>query len=133
MRRRTVLFAALLMGVPACGPSSLEPIDLDGSFVVNPATATVGQPVTAVLEAQGTQLLSLRIQWGDESDDQDGDFLSIAGTREARWTREHEYTEPGTYTITGSIHETNDTLQFTQTVTVNPVAGAASRVPSIFH
>lgn len=126
--RRLFIVAAIASGA-ACG-SPLEPLVLDGTLTANPSTATVNQEVTVVLEAQGTRLLSLRIDYDDGSEPE---FLSIAGARSARWTRTHAFDTPGTYTISGRVDEATDTLTATATVTVNAASVATGRsIPRVF-
>ncbi len=128
MRFQRLLLTGLITGWAACA-SPLEPLDLDGSLTVNPATARVNQEVTVVLEAEGTRLLGLRIDYGDGTEPE---FLGVAGARTARWTRTHAFAQAGTYTVRGRIEESSDTLSRTATVTVTAAASSTMPSPRIF-
>jgi hypothetical protein len=124
MRSTRLLLAATLLFAVACDPNSpVDILDVDGQLTTSRSTFAVGESVVAVLEAQGGYLLSLEMNWGDGSDPL---VESIEGSRTARWTPDHTYAEPGTYTITGRIEEVRGTIARTVTITVT-AAGAGAR------
>ena len=131
MRFRTLAVLGVVTGL-GCNLTSLEEVALSGNLTAEPTSATVGQEVTVTIEANGTRLLSFLIDYDDGTEP---DFLSVAGSRQARGSRVHTFEAPGTYEIVGRIDEFSDTL--TRVVTVNVVeAGAATRiitVPSILR
>jgi hypothetical protein len=125
--RMLVLVPALIAA--ACDVGGLEEIDLAGDMTASPLNATVGQEVTVTIEAEGTRLLSFLIDYDDGSDQ---DFLSIAGAREARWTRVHTFAAAGTYEIVGRIDEIADTLTRVVTVTITDAGAGGRAAPSPF-
>jgi hypothetical protein len=128
MQLKRLLIPALLLATGvACGPSSLEPLPLDGSLTASPNPADAGEEVQFTVNAQGTQLLSLELDYGDGDDD----LQSVVGSRTARWTQPHAFDAPGQYTVTARINERTDTTSRTVTMTINPAASATVRIPEV--
>jgi hypothetical protein len=94
---------------------------------VNPAA--VNQEVQFTINAQGSNLLSLVLNYGDGTND---DLQSIVGSRTARWVNPHTFVTAGQYTVTATINELSDTTSRTITMTVNPVAGTSTSIPRVF-
>lgn len=127
MRPRTLLVLASAVLAVACNVAALDDIALDGSLTASPLNATVGQEVTVTIEAEGTRLLSFLI---DYSDGTDPDFISVAGSREARWTRVHTFEAAGSYEIVGRIDEFSDTLTRVVTVTITDAGARPAVLPA---
>lgn len=120
MRRTTkLLLTTVLFAAVGCSISELEDLDLSGDITASPLTATVGQEVSFTIEAQGTRLLSFLVDYGDGTEP---NFLSIAGSREARWTSVHTFEQAGTFEVVGRIDEISDTLSRTVVVTITAPA-----------
>jgi hypothetical protein len=128
MRNNRLDLALLLVACAACGPSALEPIDLDLTLEATPTTVAVGQEVTFTIDVRGTQLLGLRMSYGDGPES--FDYLGIAGARTARWSNTHAYEEPGTYVATARADELGDTMSRQVSITVTPVASASVELPA---
>ena len=128
MRNSQLSLALLLVACAACGPPSLEPLDLNLTLEASPTTVTVGQEVTFTIDARGSQLLGLRMSYGDGPES--FDYLGISGARTARWSNLHAYEEPGTYIATGRVDEIGDTMSRQVTITVTPVASASVDLPA---
>jgi hypothetical protein len=111
-------FAAVL----SCGPSALEPLELTANLTANPVTALVEDSVTVVLEAQGTNLLGVIVDYGDDSRAYERDLPSA---RTLGLTLKHAYDSAAVFTITARIDEATDTIVRTVSVTVNDPAGTA--------
>lgn len=125
MRRMTkLLLTTVLLTAPACGISDVDELDLSGDITASPLTATVGQEVSVTIEARGTRLLSFLVDYDDGTEPT---FLSIAGSREARWTSVHAFEEPGTYEVVGRIDEISDTLSRMVVVTITGPAAQPAR------
>lgn len=131
MRNNRLHLAVLLVACVACGPSSLEPLDLILTLEASPTTVTVGQEVTFTMDVQGTQLLGLRMSYGDGPES--FDVRSIVGARTARWTNLHAYEEPGTYIARAEVEELGGGTSQQVTITVTPLTSATvdlrSRLP----
>lgn len=127
--RRSIGTLAIAAALTGCDIAGLDDIALDGSLTASPVSASVGQQVEVTLEAEGTRLLSLFIDYDDGSDP---DFLNVAGSRSARWTRTHTFDSAGTYEIFGRVDEVTDTLTRTVTVTVTDPAPRPARIPAPF-
>lgn len=128
MRTQSVGLMLVLAATVGCGPSALEPLELSLALEADPTTVTVGQEVTFVMDVQGTQLLGLRISYGDGEDS--FDFLGIAGARTARWTNKHTYEEPGTFVVRAQVEEASGGLERTVTITVNAATPSTVTQPA---
>jgi len=126
--KRFLIYPLLMATGLACGPSALEPLPLEAEFTATPNPAAVAQEVTFVIQAQGTNLLSLQIEYGDGEDD----LQSVVGSRTARWSQPHTFAEPGQYTVTAHINELVDTATRTITMTIDPAASAGTSIPRVF-
>jgi PKD repeat protein len=126
--KRLLLYPLLMVTGLSCGPSALEPLPLEADFTATPNPAAVAQEVTFVVEAQGTNLRSLEIDFGDGEDDS----RNVDGSRTARWSQPHTFAAPGQYTVTARINELVDTASRTITMTINPAASAANSIPRVF-
>lgn len=95
MSRTALSCLAILIGLAACAPATLEPKPLDVGVEANRTTAAMGDTVTFVVSAQGGALIGIEIDYGDNNIDQFG----TGGARTARVTFRHAYSQPGTYTV----------------------------------
>ena len=94
MTRNALSCLAILIGLAACTPATLEPKPLDIVVEANRSTAVVGDTVTFVVTTQGGALVGVEIDYGDSTIDQFG----TGGARTARVTFRHAYLQSGTYT-----------------------------------
>ncbi|HEY7566168.1 MAG TPA: PKD domain-containing protein [Gemmatimonadaceae bacterium] len=95
MTRNSLSCLAILIGLAACAPATLEPKPLDIGVEADRTTAAMGDTLTFVVSAQGGVLVGVEIDYGDSNLDQFG----TAGARTARVTFRHAYSQPGTYTV----------------------------------
>lgn len=95
MTRNSLSCLAILIGIAACAPATLEPKPLDVGVEATPTTAVMGDTVTFVVSAQGGALVGIEIDYGDSNTD----LFGTAGARTARVTFRHAYTQRGTFTV----------------------------------
>jgi hypothetical protein len=93
------LGSALLLGLAACGRSSLDPLPLDIIVQASPATAAAGDTINFVVSAQGGNLLGLEMDFGDSK----GDQFATSGARTARVTFRHAYVAQGVYQVRATV------------------------------
>jgi len=101
-RMRRALIGTLLLllaGAASCGDGSLDPLPLEISIQASRATATTGQTVNFVVNAQGGHLVGVGIDYGDES----SDLLTIRDARTAQVTFQHAYSTAGTYQVRATV------------------------------
>jgi hypothetical protein len=96
----------------ACRGNSLEPLALQIS-VSAPATAAVGDTVHFATEMQGSDLVGVTADYGDDN----GDALALGFSRTARTTFAHVYTTAGTFTTTMIVFQA-DSAHKSATATV---------------
>ncbi len=99
MSRTALSCLAIVIGLAACSPSTLEPLPLDIGVEANRTTAAVGDSITFVVTAQGGVLVGVEIDYGDSITDQFG----TSGARTARVTFRHAYQQRGTFTVRAVI------------------------------
>jgi plastocyanin len=95
MTRNSLSCLAILIGLAACTPATLEPNPLDVGVEASRTTAAIGDTLTFVVSAQGGALVGVEIDYGDSVTDQFG----TSGARTAKVTFKHAYSQPGTYTV----------------------------------
>ena len=95
MTRNSLSCLAILVGLAACAPATLEPKPLDVGIEASRTTAATGDTLTFVVAAQVGALIGVEIDYGDNVLDQFG----TSGARTARVTFKHAYSQPGTYTV----------------------------------
>lgn len=95
MSRKALSSLAIVVGLAACSPATLEPKPLDIRVEANRTTAVTGDTVTFVVTAQGGALIGVEIDYGDTGIDQ----FATAGARTARVTFRHAYQQSGTFTV----------------------------------
>lgn len=86
---------AVVIGLAACSPSTLEPKPLDIGVEADRAAVAPGDTVTFIVTAQGGTLVGVEIDFGDSTADQYG----TSGARTARVTFRHAYQLRGTFTV----------------------------------
>lgn len=89
----------MVLGLAACGESTLTPLPLDIRIETSRTTAGPGDTISFVVIAQGGTLLGIDVAYGDSTVDQYG----TAGARTARVTFHHAYTARGTYDMSAMI------------------------------
>jgi len=95
MSRNALSCFAIVIGLAACTPATLEPKPLDIGVEANRTTTVPGDTLTFVVSAQGGTLAGIEIDFGDNILDQFG----TGGARTARVTFRHAYLERGSYTV----------------------------------
>ena len=100
MRRTRMLVGALvLFGGAACGDGGLEPLPLNITIEVSPATAATGELLSFVVNAQGGTLVGVAVDYGDGIIDQ----FPVHSARTARVTFQHAYSATGTYQVEATV------------------------------
>lgn len=95
MTRNSLSRLAILIGLAACAPSTLEPKPLDVGVEADRTTVATGDTLNFVVTAQGGALVGVEIDYGDNNLDQFG----TGGAHTARVTFRHAYSQTGTYTV----------------------------------
>ncbi len=95
MSRDALSCLAIVIGLAACTPGTLEPLPLDIGVTANRTTAAVGDSITFVVTAQGGILVGVEIDYGDGIVEQFG----TSGARTAQVTFRHAYQLSGTFTV----------------------------------
>ncbi len=102
----------VLLGTAACStaPEGIAPLNV--SLTSGSATAVVGESVSMVASASGTNLVGLVMDYGDGGTDS----YATAGANTARVTFRHAYTTRGTYTARvtvtdGAANQSEATLE----------------------
>ncbi len=95
MSRNALSCLAIVIGLAACSPSTLEPLPLDIGVEASRTTAVLGDSITFVVSAQGGILVGVEIAYGDTTTEQFG----TSGARTARVTFRHAYQQRGTFTV----------------------------------
>lgn len=117
-RRATILVAIVAAtGVlTACADSLVEGgLPLTVSIVADRSSAAVGQTVVYTVEASGTNLVGLTIDYGDGV----ADSVPTSGAVTAGITREHAYAEGGTFVARATVVDFQNFLtELTDSVTV---------------
>lgn len=106
--RRGLRGSVLLVALAACGDGGLDPLPLDITVEVSRTTATPGQAIAFVVNAQGGSLVGIAIDYRDGNTDQ----RATSGARTARVTFQHSYAAAGVYqvraTVTDGVAGTKD-------------------------
>lgn len=99
--RRAVrgILLGLFTGVIACGDGSLDPLPLSISLQVSHTTATPGQTIQFVVNAQGGQLVGVSIDYGDGNVDQ----FPTSGARTAQVPFSHAFSSAGVYQVRATV------------------------------
>jgi PKD repeat protein len=103
--------ALLLVGTVACGGEPLQPLTLAITIEANPIIAAPGQEVTFEIAAQGGQLMTLVVNYGDDSSREE----PLRASRTAEATFRHAYTAPGVYTVTATVADAEQGSKEAQT------------------
>jgi len=117
LRTLTGLVLAVCASGTACLDDNLigtRPLSME--VTVDPAVAEVDEVVTAHYSATGTDIGGVIIDWGDG----DADTIPyFGGAVVIEAPVEHQYQEPGTYIVVGTVEAQNGELSAEATVTVN--------------
>lgn len=103
--------AAVVLLTACAGP--LEPLDLGITLKATPTTAAVGDTVTFLSDAQGTNMIAVAIQYGDGQ----SEGLDLPFARTAHNTFKHVYAAVGAYTANVTVVQA-DSAAKTAPVTV---------------
>lgn len=93
--------AAAALAVAACESSTEETRPLTVQVTVNNASPRAGEAVTFRVEATGTRLAGISIEYGDGATDSQDTF----GARTAGANFTHAYAQPGTFAVTAAATE----------------------------
>ena len=96
---RLFILGAALLAAASCGDISLDPLPFAVTMTATPTTAAIGQTVTFVVNAQGSALQ----QVGIDFDDGNTDGVISGGARTARVTFTHTYAAAGTYDAIATV------------------------------
>ncbi|MFN8572166.1 MAG: PKD domain-containing protein [Gemmatimonadaceae bacterium] len=113
-RRLYSLLTAL--GIAACStaPEAVAPLSL--SLTSGTSTVVVGETVSMVASANGSNLVGLAVDYGDETTDS----YATAGANSARVTFRHAYATRGTFTARVTVTDgTANQRQATLEIHVN--------------
>ena len=117
MKKLCVLAATVAAATVACLDDSITGTrPLDFSLTADVATATVGQDVTFLYDAQGTGLRLVRIDWGDGMADS---ATFSAATVEGAGDFMHSFGLAGTFIVRGEAVTFIGTARDSVTITIN--------------
>jgi hypothetical protein len=110
---RWILVAALACAAcAACAQEPLEPLPLEITLQLQPATAAVGDSIRVEVNAQGGNLFGVNVDYGDGASQP----LAASGARTARAIYRHAYARSGVYVVTATV---TDALQGEKSATAS--------------
>ncbi len=114
--RASLILAAVAVGAGCLDDSITGTRPLDVSVTVTPASAAVGETVTASFNATGTGLQGVILDWGDGA----LDSLVLSGIAvEAGQDIEHAYSAVGSYTISARAEDQTGARTATTAIQIN--------------
>jgi hypothetical protein len=114
--RASLILAAVALGAGCLDDSITGTRPLDVRVTVSPASAAVGETVTASFDATGTGLQGVILDWGDGV----LDSLVLSGFAvEAGQDLDHAYSTAGSYTIAARAEDQTGARTATTAVQIN--------------